>query len=235
MSNDQTPQGTDEKELDKSIAGGTPADTGTDQGNPNPPIDYKAKFSASSAEAQRLLEENKRIAADLEAERVKHTNQLTSVDPMEAELKAQFPEWDTFTDITKKVIKQQHQDSKLIAELAADKKWNAEISSLVAEDKYKGLNVDKEFERFALKPEHRNLSLKTLANAYLFEKAPQAPEAPVPPVRDEGLPRGSAGPRGEQNTRKKYKASELKTLRETDYKTWQKITATIDFDDITED
>ncbi len=238
----QTPQGTDEKPLDNGTAGGTPADTGTDQGNPNPQEpDYRKKFSESSNEAQRLLKEKEQLEADLAAERAKNTNQLTpSVDPIEAELKAQYPEWDTFTPITKQVIKRQHQDSKLLAELASEKKWNAEISSLVADEKYKGLNTDKDFERFALKPEHRSLPLKTIAAAYLYENGPASPapaadsQAQAPKAPDEGLPRGSAGPRGEQNSRKKWKASELKTLRETDYKKWREITDTMDFDDIVE-
>lgn len=242
MENQTPAPGTDEKPLDNGAAGGTPVDQGKDPINPNPPEpDYKVKFSESAKEAQRLLEEKRRLEAELEAERAKNIYSITpSADPIEIELRAQYPDWDTFTDITKQVIRRQHQDSKLLAELAAEKKWQTEINSLVADEKYKGLDKDKEFERFALRPEHHSLPLKTIANAYLFEKNPPASVVPLAdsqpptPVPDEGLPKGSAGPRGEQNSNQKWKASDLKQLRTTDYKKWLEVMKTIDFDDIVE-
>lgn len=233
--------GTDIEDDEKPAAGGTPADTGTDQGNPNPPDpDYKAKFAASTAENQRLMAEQAekdRKIAEFEAERAKGApSQITpSADPIEQELRREHPDWETFNPVTQQALRKQHVTDRRLAELEAERKWEKEIAALGKSEQFKDLGSDPDFEKFALKPENRNTPLTTLAAAYKFQQGP-APATPPPaePASPEGaLPRSSGGPRGEQlNQGKKYKATELAKLRETDERAWREITMAPGFDPI---
>ncbi|MFO1065292.1 MAG: hypothetical protein U0892_15610 [Pirellulales bacterium] len=237
MTDIQTPSGTDDTEVDNTAGAGTVPDAGKDQGNPNPEQepDYKQKFSESSREAQRLATANTQLEKDLAAERAKNVTpqQVTpSADPLASEIKQLFPEYDQLDDFAKRVAQNQFNQHKQLMELTARNRWQSEMETLTADSRYSKLAADRAFQAYALKPENRGVNLNILANSYLFESGSAAPAAPAPePSPEAALPRGSGGPRGEQNMAKKYKASELRTLRETDFKAWRELTSKIDMVD----
>lgn len=200
MANDQTPQGTEQEPITpqpnpeepqtpkEPAAPATPAEP--QEPKPGEP-DYKEKFTQSSREAQILAAKNKKLQEELD----KINNQTP---PTDAEMKEKFPEWETLNTVTQDVLRRQIQlekkvtnQDRIIAEQLAEQKFQAELRELYQNPEYKDLQGDKDFEEFVLKPKHRGLDIRTIADAYLLRNKKPAPA----PERTQGLEPGSGGPR----------------------------------------
>jgi hypothetical protein len=193
--------------------------------DPEPEIDYKAKFAESTREAQIL-------AAKLEEERRKNSQELTT-KPTDSDLQAAFPEWEYMSepekrsarmafnaDRTAKAITQEREAEK------AERRWQTDLELFVA------ANPDlegkaREFQDYAQKPTHRGVALDVLKKAFLFEAPASAPT----PTPKPGLLPGNGGPRGPEKP-KLLSGDELKQLRQTNEKAYKEYIRTHDITQI---
>ncbi|HYK01310.1 MAG TPA: hypothetical protein VE974_06110 [Thermoanaerobaculia bacterium] len=189
---------------------------------PKDDIDYKAKFSASTTENQILAAR----LAELENPRKELTN-----EPTDSDLQAAFPEWEVMTDTERKLARRTFATERLTTSLLTEReqekatqRWNTDLELAIASNpSLQG--KEQAFKEFAKKPTHKGAPLPTLVSAFLYEGSsttttPPAPKAP-------GLLPGNGGPRGPEKT-KLMSGSELKTLRETDYKKYKEYIDTHD-------
>lgn len=158
-----------------------------------PSIDYEKKFSESTREAQRLAQE-------LEQERARIKSLTTNNNPTDNELRERFSNWDELNSVTQDVYRRQvaieKQNTRLqntLMEQIAEQKWKDELNSLTKKADYKALRDDPEFEDYVFKPNHKGLSIETLADAFMHRKGMAAPPPPTP--GRPGLERGSGGPK----------------------------------------
>lgn len=214
------PENTEETETPETPSEVTPG-TAPETPSPepqSPPPGYvpKEKFVASAQESI------------LNAERVKLANSrielLTKQDtPTDEAMRQVYPEWDTFTDITKQAfvrietqnmrqarIESQQQD--ISARQQLDDKLE-EFLETPPEAFKKITGKEAEFKRFAKKKNNIGLSLETLAKAFLFDAEEETPPTPM----REALPTGSGGPRDPLKP-KKISIEEASEIRKTDYK-----------------
>ncbi len=227
MPNDQTPPvGTEQEPVTPETT--PPADApAAPAPQPAPAVDYQKKFQQSSSEAQILNAKNK----DLE-DRLRTLT--TQEAPTELELKQRFPEWDGYDSFTKTVLTNQLAQEKRLAkqeneilQMTATQKWEADLKSLTKQPQYAKLRGDEGFEDFVFQPKHRGVDLSVLADAYLQrtgngETTPPAPSTPPPaPIRDEGLPKGSGGPRTADVPQ--MSAEEIEAIRTKDPKRYREM------------
>src|ERR1043165_974240 len=155
-----------------------PITTTPPAGDPPPePVDYKAKFAASTTE-------NQILAAQLEAEKAKARKELTN-EPTDSDLQAAFPEWDVMTDTEKRLARRTFDTERLATSLhqkeeerEAQRRWNTDLELTIAKNpSLQG--KEQAFKDFAKKPTHRGAPLETLVSAFLFESSPN-PSSPAP-------------------------------------------------------
>lgn len=185
---------------------------------PQPEVVPKDKFVASQRES--ILNAAR---VDVANERIE---QLTKQDtPTEEAMKLLYPDWDEFTDITKKaLINQEAQGMRQRrielkqADIDARQKLEDELDSLIEKPEYasKLKGRESEFKRFARSPKNRGISADTLAKAFLFDAEDETPPPNPPPIQ-EALPQGSGGPRDPLKP-KKISVEEAAQIRKTDYK-----------------
>jgi len=136
-----------------------------------------------------------------------------------------YPEWDTFTDITKQAFirieaqnmrqaRMEAQQQDISARQQLEDKLEEFLDSPPEAFK-KIIGKEAEFKRFAKKKNNIGLSLETLAKAFLFDAEEETPAQPM----KEALPTGSGGPRGPLKP-KKISTEEARHIRETDYQHW---------------
>jgi len=165
--------------------------------------ELKKKLSASARGVQKILDENKRLKAQI-AELVQK-NQFSI--PAEEVLKSEIPEWEIYDEEQKKLLiklfelatkqainaTRSSQEFKLVEELYEQYNWEKQFSEVVKE--YPELKDKKEeFKEFSYQPENRTIPLSVLAEAFLFrnknltyKSEPQQPKV--------GLERPSGGER----------------------------------------
>ena len=209
--------GTDEEEVLPPV---TPAPDPVEPESalaPQPPVDYEKKFKESSREAQIL-------ASQLDEERKR--NKPLTTDPTEQELRALYPEWDTFTASDKAFAKENltlkrtaEANAREIAEIRAEKAWEKDLANAVKTfPALKGKEDD--FEKFVMKPTHKGTPIETLARAFLNDPTkPVEPAKPADPPPKGGMERPGGGPQHAPKP-KLLTGDELKVLRETDNKAY---------------
>lgn len=143
-------------------------------------IELENKFSASAREAQRLLDENKKLAAEMQ--QLKETPLST-----DDQYRQTVPEWDDLSDAQKKVIVEH---DKLKAQLATvqskltENESEKAIDSLIASrPELKGKEAD--FKAYVKLPENQGLNLHQITKAFMFDQSSQKP--PETPIAD-GIP-----------------------------------------------
>lgn len=157
-------------------------------------------------------------------------NKLTSEDtPTEAEILAEYPEFKTYNAVTQKLMsdtlenkKRQMRINLQLITQEAQRKWEADLRSIVRKPEYASLRGDDKFEEFVFQPKYVGVDIQTLADAYLVRtgKTQAAPAEPKAPPVSSGLPRGSGGPRGA--TPRKLTIEEGSVLRNTNYKEYMR-------------
>lgn len=167
-----------------------------------PEVDYRAKFTASSNEAQILSFKTKEIdKAFQESE--------TLPVPGDDEVKAATPGWDDLDDAQRNIARQLlHNQKKLtIINTAREKfsavdKWMAEVDTFITNpetlvDHPELEGKKEEFKHFANKPERRTMAMEDIILAFvgeqskakpvvkkqaMFEQGSGGPAAPIKPV-----------------------------------------------------
>jgi hypothetical protein len=192
--------------------------------DPEPEIDYKAKFAESTREAQIL-------AGQLENERRKNSQELTK-EPTDSDLQAAFPEWEVMTDTEKRLARETFSAKRIATSLQqkdqereAANAWNTDLELTIAKNPSL-LGKEQAFKTFANKPTHRGAPLETLVSAFLFESSSSPSPAPISTPRPGLLP-GNGGPRGSEKP-KSLSGDELKQLRQSDEKAYKEYIRTHD-------
>lgn len=197
--------------------------------DPQPEIDYKAKFSESTRE-------NQVLAAQLEQERQRNARRELTTEPTDSDLVAAFPDWDIMTDTEKRLARQSFSANRIASTLQeereqekAERQWNTDLELTIA---HKPSLHGKElaFKEFAKKPTHRGAPVETLVSAFLFESS-STPSATPAPTPQPGLLPGNGGPR-ESDKPKLLSGDELKQLRQTDEKAYKEYIRTHDITQI---
>ncbi len=176
-----TPEGTEgEEKTPKKI---TPEGAGLP---PEEAIDYKKKFSESSAEALRIREENKRLSqekAELEAK-------LSQRDD-DTSLSREY-DMDLLSETEKAILKNQKKLEKELQLMKEEKAWAEDFGKAVKQFPKLADRAD-EFKEFCYQYP-KTIDAPTLAKAFLFEE-PQE-EKPTP---KKGLEKPSSGSRQPQS------------------------------------
>lgn len=227
------------REMDKSLAdldklppeGDTPpADPPQDPPTPpagdpptppaKPPIDYKAKFEASSREAQVIGFKNKEVNKAIE-----EAGALP--EPTEDEMKALHGNWDEL-DSTMKGLLKDNLLSKRKFELihtATSKfkevdQWNEKVDTYVQDPATLANHPElegkqEEFKAFASKPTRRGVDFDDLVLAFQGEQA----KTKLPPKKGQMFEQGSGGPATPPAPKDdKLSPAEGEALRKSDYK-----------------
>lgn len=194
------------------------------------PIDYKEKFSQSSAENQILLGRIKELEGNPRKE-------LTT-EPTDSDLAAAIPGWEYMDEGQKAVARIAYSGQRIARDLAAERdenrqkhQWNTDVDLFIAQNpSLQG--KERDFRDFANKPSHRGAPLDVLKDAFAQRTAtPTTPMNPNPQPQPSapGLEPGNGGPR-EIEKPKQLDADQLKTLRETDERAYNEYVRTHDID-----
>lgn len=187
----------------------TPKKEPKDDELPSEPVDYKKKFSESSREVQRILEESKlkdKKIAELEANK----------PPSEEEFAKTYPDWEFLSDEQKGFIKRQEQLEKDIRDMKEEKAWQNDFSTAVK--KFPQLaGKEKEFKDYCYQFP-KGINAETLAKSFLFEES--KPEVPKEPRK--GLEKPTGGRAGKVPPQEMTLA-DIKRLRETNEKLYIKM------------
>lgn len=177
-----------------------------------PAVDYEKKFKDSQRENDLLRDANQQR---------ERTEQESTKEPTDSDLKTAFPEWDTLSDFEKKIARDNLVTKRLASsavkttqELTSERAWNTSIELAVSSDPALQ-GKEHAFRQFALQPKYRGASMELLVSAFL-QKNPVAPTTTTPKP---GLERGSGGPRTPEKP-KLLSATDLATLRKTDEKAY---------------
>lgn len=216
-------------------AGSQAPGTGTFGGgnsNLNEP-DYKEKFSNSTRENQRIMQENQNLQADL-AERNKKLQDLTNVrEPTEDEMRAKYSTWDAMTDTEKMMARDNFKmglqlnktaSMALDATITANRK--EQLASVYANPTFKVIadHFRTEFEQYVRKPEHNDMNLSFVAKAFMIdfseEIADKMKPAPGAPNNNQGLEHGSGG---EPPVKPSLSDEDIENIKRTDHKRYQQL------------
>lgn len=200
-----TPEGTQEQ---KPTAEKKPGEEHVDvptppnpEPKPTPSVDYREKFGESTRENQVLSGKLANLESQLGMA-------IKAEPPTEAELRAEYPEWDELTAFERRMatsnltLQKQVQKATLIAQQAGTeaiserqfvdllRKKNADGTF-----KYPGLRErEDDFRSYCQMPSHKGAPLETLANAFLFELGAEPKPTPQPkPEPKPTLERTSGG------------------------------------------
>lgn len=205
-------------------------------------IDYKVKFSASSKEAQRLLEVLKANGIDpetgkpmagapsAEEEAEKPAIQVRGEQPTQPEipltdeqLTKAIPGFANLTEGEKDVIRNTKTTAKnivhltnLVTEMYDERVYNKEFKDLSGKKEWARLaEFAEEFKEYAYKPENLKVKLETLAASFLYGKGTKV-EKPKPTPAS-GLEPGSGGGKSKNSGNADgYTADEMAEIRRTD-------------------
>jgi hypothetical protein len=195
--------------------------------DPNTPTAPTAeeKFAASTRE-------NQILTARLTAfEEEKARRELTN-NPTDSDLKAAFPEWEYMSATEQRLAREsftaRRTSEALLAkehEREAQTRWNTDLELAAA--KYPSLlGKEQPFKQFAGKKQYRGTPIEVLVDAFLHKaSSPATPSTPTPAAP--GLESGTGGPKTPEKP-KLLSGTELKNLRETNYKAFKEYIDTHD-------
>jgi len=163
----------------------TPIETPPAVEEPKPAeVDYKKKFSESSREVQRLLEEDKLNKARL-AETEAKLEQASAI-PSEDDLSRKYPDWELLTDAEKAIYRRVETQERDLVELKEERAWQKDFSK--AKSRFPQLaEREQEFKDYCYKYP-RSVDALTLAKSFLFDEAKTEPQR-------KGLESPTAGPK----------------------------------------
>lgn len=216
MDNDQTPQGTEDVELDTEINPVQPIVPPT-----VPVIDYEKKFSESARENQLLRE---RIAVEERA------RQESTKEPTDSDLRTAFPEWDVMSDTEKRLATRSLRAERIggnaalqVQQIQAERSWNTSIELEIASNNALQ-GKEQAFRQYANRPQYKNVPMDILVGAFLQSQG-SAP-APITTPRP-GLETSSGGPK-ETPKPTGLTMEELRSLRMSSPKEYEKYIRTHD-------
>jgi len=161
---------------------------------PPEPVDYKKKFSESTTENQRIMEEKNR----LEEEKAELESKLAvkaSETPSDEELRRRYPDWDLLDENGQAAIKREIDRENRVRQLEEKQAWEGDFRTLLAKPEYASLKEkEADFKAFAYKNPTVK-SLEILAQSFLFKSGvPAKPVAPVETPKRPGLEKPTKGP-----------------------------------------
>lgn len=235
MSEDKNPTGDE--------GGGNPTPTPTDhyaelrgkkddKGVPLHPEEkadfYQKKFSDSSAGAQQLLEDKKRLLE--ENQTLKTKNDTYSAD----ELRNAIPEFDNLTLEQQKAVinsfgslKRDLEDVKSqVAEIIDERVFESTFRKVTSEPEFEIIKKYKrEFKEYAYQTENVNVPLALLAKSFMVDKKLIGNQAKPDDNADAGRPGMDSGAGGTRQEPKKagYSAEELEKIRKEDPKKYNRL------------
>lgn len=180
--------------------------------------DYKDKYTHSTAEAQVLASQNRKMSeAMVEASKLPL--------PTDEEMQKEIPEWEDMTDAEKRIVRRQvHSERKfaLIEKAGTEGKeigeWSDKVDSVLADPeiivKHPELEGKEEaFKTFAIKPSRRGGDFEDLISAFLYTV-----KSEVKPARKEKMfETGTGGDEKPKPKDGKISLAEARRLRITDY------------------
>ena len=198
--------GVEEPQTPKETEGEiTPKNPSEGESVPPEEVDYKKKFSESTAENQRIIEEDKKKAEKIaELERTLSEKELNK-----------NPEYELMTDEEKEQYKERQRIAKDVAILKAKEQMREDYGALPEEvrkklEKKGGYDV---FRDYACLPENAGQkNLLNLAKSFLYEER----EEPEEPKKNPGLEKQGGGERTAPPKKEGFTAEEVKQIREND-------------------
>lgn len=141
-------------------------------------------------------------------------------EPTEAELRQAFPSFDHMSDegqelarATYKTRREAQATRQALERREAEEKWNRTLEqAVISNPSLEG--KERAFKEFASKPSHRGAPVDVLVDAFLHKNGSSETVRREP---QPGLETGSGGPKAIA-TKKGLSGTELKQLREADYK-----------------
>jgi len=189
-------------------------------------VDYKRKFSESTRENQRILDE----AAELKRKNIELESKLLEKEQAlsEKELKERYPEWEFMDEMERKKAKIEMEKEKRLKILEAKEQWREDYRKLPPEikEKIEAKGGEEVFKDFACSPD--NIGQKNLLNLtkqFLFEEPVAVPPAKEEPEEKPGLETGTGGPKTPFTPKKGYTAEEAAELRKKDPKRYNQLAA----------
>ena len=174
---------------------------------------WKQKFSASSSEAQLLIEAEKQRKA---------SQQESTKEPTDSDLRTAFPSWDLMSDTEKELARRTVRAERiggnaaqLAQDIQAERSWNTSIELAIASNNALQ-GKEHAFRQFASKPQYKGVPMELLVDAF-NSKNGVAP-APVTPPKP-GLEPGNSGPRTPDKPNV-LTPEQLAQLRKTDEKAY---------------
>lgn len=196
-------------------------------GTPTPEIDYKEKFVNSARENQ--------ILAAKVASAERRLGEVNVENPTDAELRANFPDWDLLTDTERRMAVQtvtlRRQYAKLelnLAQMNEKASWNENFNEVLnrrnsdGSPAFPGLRErTDEFRAFCKKDKHQGLPFDVLAKSFLFEIKDELPTKPTIAPPKPSLNRGSGGEQPATTTT--FTDEEAAKLRKVDPKRYNEL------------
>jgi hypothetical protein len=212
------------------------SDTDTTVSEPNnddskDDVDYKQKFGFSSAENQRITEENNKYKNFLSENGFDPDTLEKTVDTTSDEYLAETV---TGFDYMSEQQKQQLREAmtlindvngikKTLAEFTDEKKFESDFKNLTSNEEFKGIDKDK-FREFAYKKENLQTPVDVLAKAFLFENKPVVKEEPKPARKGgESGTGGSKEPVTTKEGKVQMTPQEVQKLRVSDPKEYHRL------------
>jgi len=186
---------------------------------------YKEKFGHSTTEAQRLLDEQKRLREENETLKTKKEQNT------EDELSKTIPDWDILTldqrrSISMSVgsLKQDLEKVKAqVAEIVDEREFEHTFKKVTSEPEFAIIKKHKrEFREYAYKQENLNVPLSILSKSFLVDKnligvkPTEQNKDDNPDAGRSGLDSGSGGDRTPQTPKGGYTADEVEKIRKED-------------------
>lgn len=216
-----TPEGTPEVETPEEIE--TPEEVEQPEEKPEsttkPDIDYKEKFRESTREAQVLAAKNRKIVETID-------EAAQAPEPTEDELRKEFPEWDTLTEIEQRLFKDNLMNRRkfdlvhsAVQETRKVDEWAGKVDEFLTEKSASEQNPlegrEDEFRSFAMKPTRRGVDLGDLVSAFLYTAEPAKKN------RGSLLETATGGPK--ETKPKELTPDEIKRIRINDPKLYTRL------------
>ncbi len=184
--------------------------------------ELKIKFGASTTE-------NQVLAARLKAE--EDARKELTKEPTDSELRTAFPDWDLYDDIQKGLARRTYgaergsaNASRIAQQLQEERAWSTSIELRISSDQTLQ-GKEQAFRDYAMKPQHKGISMEVLVPAFLQLQGAAAP-APITTPKP-GLETGNGGPRTPEKP-KTLSSEELNALRTSNYPAWEQYIKTHD-------
>jgi len=189
---------------------------------------YKKKFADSSAGAQQLLEENKRLKEQTESQQAQSRDKFTETD-----LSREIPDWDILTMEQKKaminsmgsLMKDLEKVKAQVAEIVDEREFEKTFKKVTSEPEFLIIKKHKrEFRDYAYQDSNLNVPLPILARSFLVDKNLIGAKPPET-NQDAGLSGLDSGSGGDRKAPPKtgYTSEEMETIRKTDPKKYNRL------------